>query len=106
MFADVNNLVKSDTFKSVIDSATVRAVMQSVMKKQSGKTPGQSAANDTSETNEAVSGTSTNKVDDLEEWVEVSAERVSFEKDPRKKAGDAHLDEPAVVCSLSPSCSK
>ena len=108
MFGDIKNPVKQDTVQSAIDSDIIRAVMQSMMKKQTSNAHGQSIANNSSETHKVISENSTDKVDDLEEWVDVSAERVSFEKSPpekdsRKKADGSHSDGPATVYLPSPS---
>lgn len=108
MFGDVKNPVKPDTVKSAIDSDIMRAIMQSMMKKQTGNAHGQSVTHDSPETNKVISENSTDKVDDLEEWVDVSAERASFEKNPqekdsRKDTGGSHSNGPATVDLPSPS---
>ena len=99
MFGGVKNHVSSDsdTVKSAGDSDIIRAVMQSLMKKQSGKAHDRHIPNNSSETNKDISENPSNKDDGLEEWVDVSAERVSLEKSPpeedsRRKTGDSHSD--------------
>lgn len=80
------------------------------MKKLQEEAPSQSASNGTPETNVAVPAT-TNKINELDEWVHVSHERASFHKYARnksshEKAGDAHADGPVMVCTTPPSYSK
>lgn len=73
MADNIKTLVNSNAVKRVINSDIIRAVMQSVKKKNHDK-PHLPATNDISEINVAVPGPST-KVNELDDWVDISIEK-------------------------------